>query len=681
MGAAQLPRIQYDMIPLTGGLDLITPTLNLRPGICRDALNFECAITGGYTRIAGYERYDGRTKPSDASYAAYTVSFSATVAAGDTITGGTSGATAYVLSVGSNYLIVTKVTGTFVAAEALKVLGVTKATLTALGAPVVFTALQNATFLALAADAYRLDILVVPGSGQIRGVAYFGGTVYAWRNNAGGTALAMYKSSSSGWQAVTLTEEISFTNANTSVNDGDTLTQGAVTATVQRVVVQTGTLLSGTNTGRLIITSRSGGNFAAGAASSTGGGALTLSGAQTAIALLPGGRVETAEANFGGTTGTTKLYIVDGVNRAHEFDGTVMVPVATGMTVDRPTHVATHKGQLFLSFGSSVQFSAIGQPYVWSVTVGAGELSADGIVTNMVVQPGDQTTGAIAIYSDSSTQILYGSSSSDYALKTFNSGTGAKAYSGQNMSATYVFDTRGVMSLQTSWNFGNFDTAAFSLNIRPWVQQRRSLVTASSINREKSQYRIYFSDGSALYMTIVNGKLVGSMPMSFPNPALVACGGEITGGSETTFFGSSNGYVYRLDAGTSFDGAEIPYYLTLTWNSIKNPRLIKKFRKLSLEMSGNAFAQFSLSYELSYGSSEKEQGSPATYDMPVSSVYWDSFTWDSFTWDGRTLAPSEIELMGSAENIALRIGGSSAAFSSFTVNSAIMHYAFRRSLR
>ena len=49
-------------------------------------------------------------------------------------------------------------------------------------------------------------------------------------------------------------------------NDGDTLTQGGVTATIRRVVVETGTLVSGVNTGRLIITAPGGGNFAAGAA-------------------------------------------------------------------------------------------------------------------------------------------------------------------------------------------------------------------------------------------------------------------------------------------------------------------------------------------------------------------------------------------------------------------------------
>jgi hypothetical protein len=40
----------------------------LPPGIARRAANFECSITGGYTRIEGYERFDGRPSPSAAVY-------------------------------------------------------------------------------------------------------------------------------------------------------------------------------------------------------------------------------------------------------------------------------------------------------------------------------------------------------------------------------------------------------------------------------------------------------------------------------------------------------------------------------------------------------------------------------------------------------------------------------------
>jgi hypothetical protein len=49
--------------PFPGGLDLTTPDLRLQPGALRDCLNYECGQFGGYTRIQGYERFDGHASP------------------------------------------------------------------------------------------------------------------------------------------------------------------------------------------------------------------------------------------------------------------------------------------------------------------------------------------------------------------------------------------------------------------------------------------------------------------------------------------------------------------------------------------------------------------------------------------------------------------------------------------
>lgn len=51
--------------PLFGGLDAVTPAIATRPGTARAAKNYESTMTG-YRRLLGYERYDGRTSPTDA---------------------------------------------------------------------------------------------------------------------------------------------------------------------------------------------------------------------------------------------------------------------------------------------------------------------------------------------------------------------------------------------------------------------------------------------------------------------------------------------------------------------------------------------------------------------------------------------------------------------------------------
>lgn len=51
--------VQVEYFPLVGGLDVVTPYFNLRPGQMIECANYECLPEGGYRRIDGYMLYDG----------------------------------------------------------------------------------------------------------------------------------------------------------------------------------------------------------------------------------------------------------------------------------------------------------------------------------------------------------------------------------------------------------------------------------------------------------------------------------------------------------------------------------------------------------------------------------------------------------------------------------------------
>jgi hypothetical protein len=678
------PRVQYDLIRLNGGLDQVTPTLSLPPGVARRAANFEHSITGGYTRIAGYERFDGHPNPSDALYTLLECNLTGpgAVSVGSTITGVSSLATGKVISIIGTTVAVTRETGAFLSGESLTVGGSGAGTVT-LVVGVSADGLADAQYKSLAANDYRADIGAVPGSGVILGVAYYLGTVYAWRNNAAGTAAKIYKSTAAGWVNVPLGFEMDFTTGVSEIADGDTVV-GAVSgasATVTRVAIHTGTWGSGDAAGRLVFAAHTG-SFNAGESLTVGGTpvATAVSG-QSAITLLPSGHVEVVIANFGGGTANYKMYGADSVNRGFEFDGTVYMPISTGMAVDTPNRVVFHKQHLFYSFNASLQFSALGDPYSWVPLLGAGELAMNAEITNLIVLPGNQTSGALGVYTRNDTSVLYGTGAVDFQLSTFNTGTGAIKHTAQNMDQAYVLDDRGVMSLGTTLNFGNFLPASLTMNIRPFIQIRRNLASASSLNREKGQYRLFFSDAYALYMTILNGKVLGSMPVQFANPVLCCVEGEAPDGSATSFFGSDNGFIYRLDAGTSFDGLPIPANINLVYNSVKSPRILKRFRKASVELTGDSFAELSFGYDLAYRSTQLSQEVDSEYQNDLRSAYWDSMTWDNFVWDGKDISPTELEVEGTAENMAIRISSVSAILEPFTVNSIIVHYTPRRGLR
>jgi len=119
------------VVVLKGGLDQQSPTLSLPPGRVRDSVNYEIEPTGGYTRIAGYERVDGHAAPSASAYAIVQVtSFTNTPTVGQTLTGFTSGATGQIIAIESSYLVLTLLTLTFTTTEVVKVGGTTIGTAT-----------------------------------------------------------------------------------------------------------------------------------------------------------------------------------------------------------------------------------------------------------------------------------------------------------------------------------------------------------------------------------------------------------------------------------------------------------------------------------------------------------------------------------------------------------------------
>lgn len=683
MNLNQLPRVQYDLIRLAGGLDQVTPTLSLKPGVVRRAANFECSITGGYTRIAGYERFDGRPAPSASRYFLLGVTVIGSIPLGSTVVGGTSGATGKVIATPTGQLVITRQTGVFLNGEYLTISAVIVATnVQIIG--VEANGLLDATYKNLAANDYRADIQAVPGSGPIRGVAYFADSVYAWRNNVGGTALAMHKSSGSGWVNVPLGIELAFDDGDIAIQDGVTVVGGVSGATgVVRRVVHAGGLWGGTPRayGRLIFTSVTG-TFQDNEQIRVGGTKHALvNGTQSQMTWAPSGRVQAVVANFGGGQTNRKLYFCDGKNRAFEWDGSFLVPISTSMTPDVPTQIQVHKQHLFLAFGHSLQFSGLGLPYQWGPIVGAGEIAMNAPITNLIVLPGDQSSGAMGVYTENDTSVLYGSSEADFKLSNFNTGTGALSYTAQNMDQTYALSERGVMGMGTTLNFGNFLAASLTMNIRPFIQIRRNLASASVVNREKGQYRLFFSDGYGVYLTISNNNYMGSMPVQFPNPVLCTTEGGNVDGPEQSYFGSDNGFVYALDAGTSFDGAVIPANITLVYNSTNSPRILKRYRRASVELTGDAYAEFGFGYDLGYRTTELEQPADEVYSNDLRAAYWDSFIWDNFVFDGRDLSPSEVEVTGTAENMAIRISSVSNLLQPFTVNSIIVHYTMRRGIR
>ena len=769
----QLPKIRMvnRHTHFKGGLDNSTPTLSMKPGYCRSSLNVYQDINDGYKTFTGYERYSGKVLPSDAQYAMLAVAITGSVSVGDVLTDNATTSFGTVIAIESEYVALTKITGTFSTGN-IKVATVIVGTCT--DSQIIdgaSTGNLHAQYNNLAADVYRADIGAVPGSGDLRGIHYYKGKWYAFRDNAGATATVMFASSASGWVEVALGLELSFTSGGPNeVVEGMTI-EGEIsgaTATLTRVVKESGSwpgvLMLPFNLGTLEITTGqnivgatssataevlavvlASGTWAGGDASgyvtfynengtfvaenlqvdgftvaaATGGtttisgqnasgkfifssqtgtfqaetvkvgadlNVATIAGDSSAITFAaPGGKFDIINANFTGLVSTSRMYGADGKNRGWEFDGTVFVPISTGMTTDVPRHVYFHKYHLFFSYQGSVQHSAPGLPYQWSVIVGGDEIGMGDTVVGFITAPGggdgSSVSGTLAILTTNTIGMLYGNNIDDWVLVHYKREVGAIEWSQQLIGNVFMFDSRGIIKLSTAQAYGNFEDATESKFVQPWLRTKKTQVNGSCIVRDLNQYWLFFADKTAMCCTIDNGNIVASMPMLFSHEAVVIHSTEDVDGNEVIMFGDNDGYVYQMYKGTSFDGEDIEWNFTLAWETYGQPMIFKRFRSAMLEVEGEGYTEFNFGYDIEYSLSTTEQAPFKGQILDLSGSSWDLSTWDVGAWDNLNIVPKFFPMYGSGTNVSLKLQGSSDYYTPLRFSGALVQFNFTRERR
>lgn len=691
----QIPR----SFALRGGLNLTTSPIEIPPGHCISARNYE-PDQQGYRRWQGHERYDGQPKPSEASY--WVLDFdqgSAAISEGDTVTGATSGATGVALidavvesgSYGgadaAGYLVLTAVSGTFQDDEDLQVSAVTKSVADG-------TAVQNGaendtdatTWQQDAEETARALIGKVTGSGKILGVWVYNGVTYAFRNNAGGTAAVMFKATSSGWSSINLGLTIDFTSGGTyEIQEGDTITgaSNGATATVERVIVTSGDWSTSDAAGRLILSGQTGTFIAENLDVGANLNVATVAGDSSAITLPAGGRYEFDNHNFRGHASTERMYGCNGVGTAFEFDGSVFVPIVTGMTTDAPNHIAHHKNHLFLSFpGGSVQHSGIGDPYSWSPVLGAAELGVGDECTGF----GNELFGVLAILARNHIKLLYGNDASDWNLVDFAEQSGCVEWTAQKLGGLLVYDDRGVRELSTTQAFGDFRVGTTTLLVDPLIASKKKagiLPVASVRVRAKDLYRVFFSDGTGLSIYF-GRKRPEVMPLDLGFEIFAICSSEDANGNEVIFFGkndTTDGYVYQMDSGNGFDGALLDYFIRQPFFHAGSPSYDKRWHKIVIEADIGTDASLVISAETDFAHPDAVPLQEESLSVMGGGGFWGEANWDEFYWSAQVVGVAEAHVDAYGANISVSLAGETIYEPPHTLHSITYHFSPRKMRR
>ncbi len=695
--------LEERVILLRGGLDLVSPRLAMQPGALAGALNYEADV-GGYRRCFGYERFDGRLRPSEATYAILDFQNArASFAAGSVVTGATSGASGIILAItldpsgdfsfdfnldfstgrDAGYLVLGEDAGTFVAGEDLLV----SATLIAeAGGPVrrndAPTVELNMAFTGLAIERRRALIQPVPGSGPVRGVAVYGGDVWAFRDNAEGTSCVMHKATPSGWAAQTFGRTLGYKQGTAVFSEGVTITGGTsgATATVRRVVEQSG-LWTGTATGYLVVSPLSG-TFQDNEIISGGGGSARADGLAAQIVLPPGGRYRFTVHNFAGAANATRLYGVNGVGRAFEWDGSVLAPIRTGLSdaLDKPTHIAEYAEHLFLGFrGGSLQWSGVGRPLSFMALDGAGERAIGQDITGL-----GATKTALIVTGATRIDYLTGRDNETFQMAQVSDDSGALSESFQIIGEPKFLDNRGIRSLRAADTFGNFRVGTDTQMVEPLMRAYMDSTVrpvASARVRRLDLYRLYFDDGSgiSIYYGRRNPEIM-RFSLGFV-PSCLEVGFDAFD-RDVIFAGNAAGMVYQMDAGTSFDGAAMPFFLRLAYFNAGQPNRDKRWHSVTLEMTaGVSTAPFSLVADFGYGD-EGEPTLPETArTLPGAGGLWDISNWDEFVWSSPIQGQIYSEINGMGQNIAIGIVGDQVYEQPHTANSITYFMSPRKARR
>ena len=399
-------------------------------------------------------------------------------------------------------------------------------------------------------------------------------------------------------------------------------------------------------------------------------------GTQYAQTLEPGGKYEFVTYNFTGTSGGIAMYGVNKVGKGFSYDGTAFIKINTGMITDVPEHIIAHKNHLFFSFpGGSVQHSSIRAPLQWSPITGAAEIALGDEVSGFSMEVKE----VMSIFTRNDTYMLYGSSSADWQLNRFHQGSGAIPYTMQKMDQTFFLDDRGITSIFTVQYYGDFQASVASSNIDPYIQLKKDNATLSLKVREKNQYRLFFDDKTGLIMTYINRENIGIMPFTLSHQATCCCSGEDSNGFEVLYGGFEDGYVRRIDSGTSFDGETVASFIRTAYHNYGSPQVKKRFRSIGLEINADTATTLTVQPSFDYGGTYTPRSSPSasSYTVDVTADEWSGADISNSTAGVTVVASERVKINGIGTNMGMIIKNSSIYDKPITLQGAVVDYSTR----
>jgi hypothetical protein len=217
-------------------------------------------------------------------------------------------------------------------------------------------------------------------------------------------------------------------------------------------------------------------------------------------------------ANFYGDKDLNSIYGAHGLPRAFAYNGDFFYKIYTqpDPVKDSPRHLAYHHGHLALGYDQgNVDISVVGQPYNFDGSQGASSWAIGDKVTGLLELSGT----ILGVFGSKSIWGISGTTLDNFATQVITPNIGAIEYTVTDMGLPAYANAYGIYTLSQTQQYGDYLGTPLSQDVSPWLRPRlvrkftsdKEVVVAWPV-RTKNQYKLAFSDGYILSMTLNAGQ-------------------------------------------------------------------------------------------------------------------------------------------------------------------------------
>ena len=375
--------------------------------------------------------------------------------------------------------------------------------------------------------------------------------------------------------------------------------------------------------------------------------------------------------------GSDKLILVDGANAPVIFNTSIAATDVSESAVSGASIVTSFREHMFYAGMSSTP-----QEVVFSVPFdedsfvsgqGAGSFKVDDTIVGLKV-----FRDSLFVFCENRIFKLTGSSSSNFAVTPVTRDIGCiNGKTIQEFAGDLIFlGPDGLRTVAGTARIGDVELGTISSNVQSLFDENISNATAfdSVVIPEKTQYRLFFSkDAGSESLTegiicVLKGSSGGQSNYEFSRIKGIkpACTDTfITAGDVLVLHGGFDGYVYRQEEGSTFDGSAINGKYRSPDMTFGDPGLRKHMQRVIVNYKPESTINANLFVRYDYEASSSAR--PSAYSLnseDIAGIYGIS-TYGSPTYGGASQPLLRQSVEGSGFAIALRVNddGSTPAYS------------------